>query len=118
MYKIDPNESFGFLINCEVSQICYGLYDILLNLSNNVSISIESKLRLHHGESVLEIEPGQFNNASDLNKLIGCTISEANIIGDKELRIRFSSGSELALLDTKEHFESFSISSPKGDIIV
>jgi hypothetical protein len=118
MYKINPNESFGFLINCEVSQICYGPYDTLLNLSNNVSISIESKLRLHHGESVLEIEPGQFKHAGDLNRLIGCTISEANVIGDKELRIRFSSGYELALLDTKEHYESFSISSPEGEIVV
>ena len=117
MYGFDKEIDFTFLVGRSLVQICVGLFQIILNFDDGVSISIEGTFE-HIFNGVM---PKQFvlpDAAFSLIGLLGTKIEDVKAIDKVTLEIKFSDCSTLRLKDSNPNTESFQISSPLGEIIV
>jgi hypothetical protein len=118
MYGIRSDEYVGFLIDQEVVQVCYGLHQVVLHLTNDVSIMLECEFRYEFAQHSAAGRAGAPMTASALLELIGLKITSAATTGDGTLRLAFSNSSTLFLFDSNESFESYALRSAEHEVIV
>lgn len=117
MYGIDRGYDFEFLIDKRLLQVCFGLFQLILNFDEDISITIEGNFDLSlsnknkYKESIsIEYDEVLF--------LIDQTIKEVQVLDTKTLEINFSNNKNLKLFDNNTNSESFQICSPSGIIAV
>jgi len=119
MYGLDKSEDFQFLIGKELLQLCIGHYQLILNFTEQLAITVECSLRLTDNKgSTAEIRSAAPDLSKNLDCLIGSTIESVNIKSKGELILKFSHGYTLAILDSNKDTESFTITMPNHEIIV
>jgi hypothetical protein len=101
----------------ELLQVCFGLYQIILNFDEDTSISLECEFRLTETNTLQ-----QGDQRSDLDshviRLLGSRITNVTNKGEGQLLIHFSSGSSLEIFDSNPSHESYHITHGKEMIIV
>jgi hypothetical protein len=119
MYGIDKSVNFHFLVGKELVQICIGLYQLILNFSDQVSIAVECMIRLCRPDgSMLEISCDAPELTRALTCLLGYTVVSINTEFEGEMILKFSDGSKLFIVDSNEDQESFTITTPDLEVIV
>lgn len=108
LYHLPTDTDLSFLLNAEVIQFCFGLYQKQVHLSGSISLSSESTL--YFGARAA--------TADDLVSLLGRTITAAGVQPDGSVLLTFSSGGTLLLVDGNASGESFDITAPGVTIIV
>lgn len=119
MYGMKDSTNLDFMVGKVLDQVCFGLASVNLNFSGQVSVSIESEYEVfvnHDGASSISSE--QKTDRKSLLRLIGCDVCSVEKIGDGGVSISFSNGIKLCIYDSHDSFESYSISSPGGTIVV
>lgn len=118
MYGLSIETDVSFLINRELIQVCIGLYQVILNFDESVSISLECDFEhLFQNETLIENNTLP-TSASTLLKLLGAKISDINNQGNGNLELVFSNDSVLRIFDSNEDEESYQIVFDGKEIVV
>lgn len=116
MYDLDKNTDTTPLIGKVLIQICVGLYQLIMNFDNDLTISVESQLiyRYDGNEVIIDSYP---EKCHCLMTLIGKKIQNAAIRDKQSLVLVFNGKEELEVIDSNEEFESFQVTGQDIDII-
>jgi Family of unknown function (DUF6188) len=106
-----PDTDWSFLTGKRVDQICIGLYQIQLNLSDSVSVSIEGRFA-HKGLHGTSNEEAMPKKACTLISLLGSTVERAGAEDERTLIIEFSNEEILKIFVAGAPYESFSVTAP------
>jgi hypothetical protein len=125
MYGLPSDTDLNFLLSATLTQVCIGENEIILNLhpagaklSPRIEIMSASSIRLcRNGEDWSTFSESVIAAPAVLG-LLGETISKTSIVGTGTLRIGWSSGTELELLDTFDRYESYTIKHSEEIIVV
>jgi len=115
-YKVDADLSF--LLNKSLEQICFGSYQIALNFSEGVSISVESRLILVTSENTVSEFDQPYSKADGLMGLLGTVVVNAQAEANRNLCLEFSNKSSLKVLNENSAYESYQIMNGSSAIIV
>jgi hypothetical protein len=119
MYGIDKSISFNFLVGKELLQLCIGLYQLILNFTDQLVISAECVIRLKNPDgSVVEISCDSPELSGSLTCLLGRAIEAVQTEVNGELNLSFSGGFQLSIVDSNEDEESFTITMDEHEIVV
>ena len=118
MYKINENINFKEFIDMELIQLSIGLYQIILNFSGDVCISIQSLLKLDNLETEILVSCDKPESSKHLVCLLGSKIVDVNILSETILVLTFDNEMKLSLIDNSEQYESFDIQTPTQNIII
>ena len=118
MYGLDKELNLQFLKGRELLQLCISLCQVIMKFSEELNISIECDLRITDENGKI-VELFDISESSQyLFCLIGSDIVDAIKSGTGDLTLKFSNGYQLALIDSNESTESFTITTPEQEIIV
>jgi hypothetical protein len=106
MASIDIN----FLLGKELLQICFGLYQVILNFSENASISVEHRLvYANKSGECFTWNCGQRNNLP-IQSSLGYKVVEANLTPEQSINLVFENQDELTIqVSENKKFESYQI---------
>jgi hypothetical protein len=107
-----------FFLGKPLEQVCFGSYQIQLNFSEAVSLSVESRLVLTTAqEEVFEL--GQpYSQAGGLLDLLGKEVISASAESNGDLSLKFSNQSILKVLNENSRYESYQITNGSVSTIV
>lgn len=119
MYGLDKEVDLSPMVNKSIEQICVGQYQVTVNLSDRISISIEAafKIRNPHGD-VHEVQPNQPETSQGLLSIIGEKVITATLRPPGGVDILLSDGSGLLISDSNREFESYTIDISGETIVV
>jgi hypothetical protein len=115
MNRITNKTDLSPLIGKNVEQVCIGLHEIIINLEDNLFISIEGAFSFDGGNTIEEDFPSCANSFA---QLLGLTISEVTILRDDAVSFNFSNSENLIIFDSSDHYESFQIQLPDQLVVV
>jgi hypothetical protein len=108
-------QSLEFLVGLRLIQVCIGQYDLQFNLGNGVRISVTSAISLNG--QVYPAGP----QSTELARLLGAVISSIQLSETSDLHLSLQSGGSNAfvvILNSNNGYESFTITSPHGVLVV
>jgi hypothetical protein len=120
MYGLDKNVDLSFLKDCELIQLCVGLYQIVFKFDEDVAISVEGEFHYFNGqnESIWRPEPGASVLAAHTATLLGSRIENFESDANGSLALTFSNGHRLILIDSSKDYQSYDITRPGQTIVV
>lgn len=118
MHALPPDVDFQFLVGRRVLQMCIGSNEVILNCDGEVSITIEGSFVVSsNGDAVLCHDAGQA--AQPALRLIGAVVDAAEGAVDGTLRVTFTDGLVLSLIDSgAPAYESFHLSNGMVSVVV
>ena len=99
-----------------IIQICIGLYQIILNVSDDISISIESNFSVIDAVGTKEVVNPPYHRSSAILMLLDKNLLGASFVESGNLVLTFSDGFKIEIEKGDQEYESFQIS--KGDNFV
>jgi hypothetical protein len=124
MYKLPINQDWSFLLETILDQVCIGQYNTRLHFNGGaVSISInydDVNDFMHHKTKSLtstSVE-GMPKTSVTLISLLGASVDKVIAENITTLALFFNNNEELRIFDCSDAYESFTITSSKGIIIV
>ena len=119
MYGLDKATDLTFLIGRSLTQICIGLFQLILNMDNELSISVEGDFEYIAPGSGKAMRCCEFpGSACPLVELLGKKIIGVDVTSESTLVLVFEDGSHLRLLDSNLDAESYQITGLNKDIVV
>jgi hypothetical protein len=120
MYGLDPSIPLNGLLEQRLIQIAFSMFQLILNLKEDASISIHGLCRVvtEDGVIVAEWKPEEICDLRDFAAFLDHHIIEYVVPGDGSLRLHFDNERWLELLDSYQHFESYVITIGKRVIVV
>jgi len=118
MYGLEKSLNLQFLKGRELLQLCISVCQVIMKFSEDTNISIECDLRFtsESGEVIDLIDIPE--SSKYLFCLFGVEIVDVIKMDVGDLVLVFSNGCELALIDSNENTESYTITAPEQQIIV
>ena len=110
MHGLPQDVGLGFLVGRQLKQVCLGEFQVQMRFDADVTIDVE-------GEFTLDGRLGAVADARILAGLIGRTVSGVTNEGKGDLRLEFGEF-VLTLHDSNKEYESYSIQSDSGSIVV
>jgi hypothetical protein len=120
MYGLKKDIDLSFLNGRQVEQVAIGTYQIIFAFDEDVKISTYIQFRYFDGqeEYIWTPEPGAAQIAARTVALLGATIESFQGHEDGTLKLIFSNGQHLTILDSSQEYESYDITLPPGRTIV
>jgi len=119
MYNPDKSVDFHFLVGKELLQLCIGIYQLILNFTDNIAITAECIIYLRRmDDSIIKISSDDPELSKNLTCLLGSTVESVATEHSGELTLIFSQGYRLTIIDSNEDRESFMITTPDQEVIV
>lgn len=115
-HKCDADLSF--FVGKAVDQICFGSYQITLNFSEGVSVSVESRLILTTARNAVAEFAQPYSRADGLLDLLGTEVVNAQAEANGDLSLEFSNKSTLKVPNENSAYESYQIINGSSSIIV
>ncbi|HEV7281566.1 MAG TPA: hypothetical protein VGN57_15300 [Pirellulaceae bacterium] len=117
MYGVPQDVEWSFLVDRELEQVCIGLYDLILNFHNGVSISVTSSCTTRIAGSAAAWSAGATQGAEGVLLLLRRKATSVSTT-DRSLTLKFEGGDSWTAYDNDERYESFTVTSPNGLIVV
>jgi Family of unknown function (DUF6188) len=120
MYGLRGDVDLSFLTGREVIQICVGVYQVQFGFDEDVRISVQGQFNYFDGDAdwIWRPEPGASEVAARTVTLLGSTIESFHGHEDGTLKLTFSTGQRLTILDNSKEYESYDITRPGHTIVV
>ena len=124
MYGLPIDTDVSFLRGALLTQVCVGQNELILNLypespySQPVSIMFTAFARLVGPDVEELIAEESLQIAPALLQLLGSTVSSVSILPPGTLRLIWTSGHVLDVIDSEEHYESYTITNGNRVIVV
>ena len=118
MFGLPRNVDLSFFVDRAVSQVCFGAHDLILNFSDELSVSVTSLIEFKDakGEAVRSEDFREV--ASALVSLIDRTVVSVNGEMDGTLDLIFDNGARLSIFDRYKQYESYVIKHRETLIVV
>lgn len=113
MHGLLPSVSLDFMVGQELTQICLGFVEVVLNFHPDLAICLSCDVAI--GDVVAK--PAE-ECIEALRPLLGKQIVSYRIPGDGSLVVVFDEGLVAQFFDSKEHYESYTIASSQIQIAV
>ena len=110
MHRIPENTDLSPLIGKNVEQVCIGAHEVIINLEDDLYITVEGGFAFGHEEP--SEDPDFRRAANAFAALVGHTITGAKVLRDEAVAFNFSGGTTLTIFDDSDHGESFQIKLP------
>lgn len=109
-----------FLVGIQVEQVCVGEFQIILCLSDDVSISIETVILQEaiDGSQLSVWSPSDIRKPFFIQRVLGSTITDERVCGDRTLLLSFSNGDKFTVTKRLDGLESYQITKPQACFIV
>ena len=117
MHRISENTDLSALTGKNVEQICIGVHEVILNLEDDLYITVEGDFSFG-GEETVEKEIDFRSAANAFADLLAHTIVDAKVLRNDAVVFSFSNGTNLTVFDSSDHGECFQIKLPDRLIIV
>jgi len=119
MQGFRSSADFAFLRGLEVEQVCLGQYQTWIHFYPQGRISMEGRY-VHEvtSENRQVIQTRSSCGPNDLYRLLGRSVTDVVVLSESTLRLSFSNGDTLALIDDTDQYESFVISFNQVEIVV
>jgi Family of unknown function (DUF6188) len=120
MYGLKKDIDLSFLNGRELIQIAIGLYHISFRFDDDVAISVEAEFSYFDGQAewTWKQEPNSVEVAARTVALLGHTIQTFESKTDGSLKLEFSNGQRLTMIDSSKDYESYDITRPGQTIII
>jgi len=118
MYGLPPNTQLDFLKGKALLQACFGANDLILNFTEDISISIFSSVGVSFGGGSLDKHSAFEEVSRELLQLLNREIVEVHWTPKGTVTLIFDEGGTVQIYDDSEHYESFTITSPSGLLVV
>lgn len=123
MYGLEKTASLSLLISKELTQLCFGQNEIILNFLGDVSITATSTVKVELTEDAKRrgyaIITDDFREAAQpLLSLLSRSIRAIDIVDERHLLLDFGDGHTLCVMDDSEHYESYVIRIGPAVIVV
>jgi hypothetical protein len=118
MYGIPDDIDWSFLTGKPLEQVAIGIADVQLHFFKDVTVSIQSDFDHFSKGKRLSAAPELSKKATTLVSLLGSSINAVTTEARKTLILVFSNGDMLRVYDSSDHYESFNITYPGGDMII
>jgi len=118
MYKISWHASMSKLIGAELIQVCVGKNEVALNLSDDCSISIFSKIVIGSEKSSIELYENPIEQGVKLLSFLGTRIKVFDVSEGNRIDISFDFHRTLSILDNSTKYESCVIRIQGDDFIM
>jgi Family of unknown function (DUF6188) len=119
MYGLDMTIDLSFLIGREAIQIAIGQYQVIFAFDEDVRISVESEFRhISPDGDVSTWQPRAPQTAAATLRLLGAKVEKVSGQKDGTLKLTFSGGDTLTILDSSKDYQSYDISCPGRTIVV
>ena len=116
MHGLPPDVDLSFFAGCQLLQVCVGENEVILNLHADISIMIASTVRVVHPGGETDTADRSTDIGPAVLILLGKEICEASGSPDGTLRLVWSDGSALEILDSWKEFESYTVR--HGDTLI
>jgi len=104
------NKEINFFIGCSLKEITADTGNIYLKFTNGISINIESAVFFGHVIAGI--------GGNELKKLINHKIVDAEPIGKGNLSLVFDNNEQIIIFELDMPYESYTIQTPEGLVIV
>jgi hypothetical protein len=111
MYGLPPNTNLDFLKGHTLIQVCFGENDLILNFSDSVSIAIFSSVAMNRHSAFREV-------AGELLVLLNKDVSNVRWTPEGTITLELDNGNAIQIYDDSPNFESYTISSSLGLLVV
>ena len=110
---MDIRKDTSFLIEAEIIQISFGVYNLWLLFNNKITISTGAILEYRQSDGMVYTWTGKDGRAPfSMNRLLEIPVSSAFVEEVGTLHIHFDNGDEIVFVAVDEPCESFMLSSP------
>ena len=120
MYGLCKDLDLNFLNGRQVIQVAIAVYQIQFSFDEEVTIYVHSQFGYFdgHDEWVWTPAPGGAQIAARAVALLGATVESFQGHEDGTLKLIFSNGQHLTILDNSKEYESYDITRPGSTIVV
>jgi len=121
MFGLSNETKLDFLVGCELQQIAFSQFQLILRFSRGVELSIESRLELKSADNPSAVsvwQPEKFADLPGFAAMIGASIISYEIPGDGRLVLHFDNGAILTAHDSNTDHESYQITGSEQTVIV
>jgi hypothetical protein len=118
MNGLPSDTQLDFFRGKTLTQACFGPYDLILNFEENISISIESSIGVSlAGEKLARLS--NFGEASrEILHLLNRSVEDVRWTCEGTITLIFGGGCVFQIYDDNADFESYTITSPIGLVVV
>ncbi|MGH9788250.1 MAG: DUF6188 family protein [Candidatus Acidiferrales bacterium] len=118
MHGLDKDINLSFLAGRELIQVAIGQYQTVFAFDRGVAISIEGRFIYASRSEQVEWRPGASHAAAKAVALLGSIVDNFVAEEDGTLKLFFSNGDQLRVLDDSSEYESYQITAPGITIAV
>jgi hypothetical protein len=119
MHGFSDTANFAFLRDLEVEVVCLCQYQTRIHFHPQGSISMEGRY-VHaipsEGRHIIQDRSSCGHN--ELFRLFGPEVTDAVVVSADSLRLTFSNGDILTLIDDTDQYESFNITFDQVEMVV
>ena len=118
MYRLPSDANLDFFKGKTLIQACFGANDLILNFSENISVAVFSSIGV--GLEAVNLKRfTAFEEASaNILALLNKDVTDIHWTVDGTITLLFDNGHAIEVYDDSTDFESYTISSPAGQVIV
>lgn len=118
MYRLPSDPKVDVIKRESLIQVCFGANDLFLNFSGDISFGIYSCIGIGTSHQNV-VKHYVFSEVSkELLQLLSAAVTDISWATDGTISITFEGGSVIELYDDSEQFESYTIKTPSGLIVV
>jgi Family of unknown function (DUF6188) len=118
MYGLPSNTNLDFLKGATLIQVCFGENDLILNFSDSVSIAIFSSVGVGVASSAMNKHSTFQEVAGELLALLNKVVSNVRWTPEGTITLELDNGNAIQIYDDSPSFESYTISSSLGLLVV
>jgi hypothetical protein len=118
VYGLPTGFDATIFVGRRLDRICFAQYIIFFYFDDDLVVNLEASFTVEHASGKQSRKQAAPVDSSDVMALIGQTVKWAASEPEGTLAIGFEGGETLRFLDDKSHYESYSIDTPEGRIIV
>jgi len=118
MYGSIEEVDLRFLVGSELIQVCIGENEVVLRLNPDISVMIASNVVVANGEGEGRLYEDSRELGAGLLPLLGSRVISAEGTSEGTLIISWDIGPSISILDTWEHYESYTIRNGDDVIVV
>ena len=117
MFGLDPNQSFEFLERTVLLQLCVGQNELIFRFDGDIELAVESELRIRNSRF-----DQRFSKSIEAARVaidfLGREVSAVKARPDGTLNVEFGTAMSIEVYDSSMYYESYTLTWPKGLIVV
>jgi hypothetical protein len=118
MYGLRSDTNLNFLKGATLIQVCFGPHDLILNFTENVSISIYSAVSFGATGANPPRHTAYDQVSQGILRLLNKAVLDVGWTPDGMVSLTFEGNGVLEMYDDSTQYESYTIASPSGLIVV